>query len=365
VSSPDGSRAGIHCVPFGQTADGIGVELYVLRNGRGMEARIATYGGIVTFLNARDRMGHYEDVVLGHDALAPYLDNRPYFGALIGRYANRIARGRFLLNGAACTLATNDPPHSLHGGRVGFDKVVWEVSDARVTPNGPRLALRYLSRDGEEGYPGNLAVSAVYTLMHEDTLRLEYHASTDRLTVVNLTQHSYFNLRGGQDRSDILGHVVQIDAERFTPVDRTLIPTGELRRVEATPFDFRQPTAIDARIDDPDEQLQCASGYDHNWVLNKQPGTLAVDATVYEPASGRLMEVASTQPGLQFYTGNLLEGTIKGKGGRTYHSHAGFCMESQHFPDSPNHPGFPSTELEPGQTYRNTILLSFTTRSRT
>jgi aldose 1-epimerase len=344
---------------FGKTSVGVGVDLYTLRNRHGMEARIATYGGIVTSLTAADRAGHYEDVVLGYDTFAGYLKDSPYFGGLIGRYGNRIAQGRFVLDGVTHTLRANNGPNSLHGGTRGFDKVVWKVTSARVTPKGPQLRLTYLSRDGEEGYPGNLAVTAVYTLTEDDGLDLQYSATTDKDTVVNLTQHSYFNLRG---RGDILEHQVQINADRFTPVDSTLIPTGELRSVEETPFDFRKPIAIGARIGKADEQLRLAKGYDHNWVLNALSGKLSVDATVYEPESGRVLEVSSTQPGLQFYTGNFLDGSIRGKGGAIYAFRNGFCMEPQHFPDSPNEPAFPSTVLKPGETYHSEILYRFTRR---
>jgi aldose 1-epimerase len=321
-----------------------------------MEARIATYGGVITYLTAPDRAGRYADVVLGYDTLAGYLKDSPYFGALIGRYGNRIAHGKFALNGVSYTLATNNGPNSLHGGKVGFDKVVWHAAKAQVTKSGPQLTLTYSSHDGEEGYPGNLSVTAVYTLSDDNALRLEYSANTDKDTVVNLTQHSYFNLRG---RDDILQHRVQINADRFTPVDDTLIPTGELRSVQGTPFDFRKPTAIGARIQEADEQLRFGKGYDHNWILNKRPGVLGVDATVYEPDSGRVLEVSSDQPGLQFYSGNFLDGSNTGKSGWVYRFRDGFCMEPQHFPDSPNHENFPSTVLKPGQRYRSTIIYRF------
>jgi len=349
----------IKATPFGTMPDGTPVELYILRNNRGMEAKIATYGGIVTSLTAPDRHGRYSDVVLGYDMLASYLKESPYFGALIGRYGNRIAKGRFSLNGVEYRLATNNGPNSLHGGLKGFDKVVWKVAKAEVAVKGPRLTLTYLSRDGEEGYPGNLSVTAVYTLTGDNALRLDYTAITDKATVVNLTQHSYFNLRG---RGDILGHVVQIHASRFTPVDDTLIPTGELRSVADTPFDFRTPTAIGARIDAEDEQLQFGKGYDHNWAIDRKPGALTVQATVYEPETGRTMEVLSAEPGLQFYSGNFLDGSITGKRGQVYEFRSGFCMEPQHFPDSPNQPRFPSVVLRAGQTYENTIVYRFTAR---
>jgi aldose 1-epimerase len=345
--------------PFGQTPSGVAVDLYTLRNRHGMEARIATYGGIITSLTVADRKGHHGDVVLGYDSLAGYLKGTSYFGALIGRYGNRIAHGRFMLNGASYKLATNDGPNSLHGGVVGFDKVVWKVSDASVKEQGPQLALTYTSRDGDEGYPGNLEVDAVYTLTDDNTLRLEYTAVTDKDTPVNLTQHSYFNLRG---RGDILGHILQIPAGRFTPVDSTLIPTGQLQPVAGTPFDFRQPTAIGARLETANEQLKNGKGYDHNWVLDKRPGVFGVVATVYDPDSGRVLEISSTEPGVQFYSGNFLDGKSVGKGGWAYGKHDGLALEPQHFPDSPNQSNFPPVILKPGQTYRNSIVYKFSTR---
>jgi aldose 1-epimerase len=346
--------------PFGETPAGVAVDLYTLRNRRGMEVRITNYGGIVTALTAPDRAGRYADVVLGLDTLDGYLKASPYFGALIGRYGNRIAHGKFVLDETTYTLATNDGPNSLHGGEVGFDKVVWIVRAARLTPEGPQLTLTYWSHDGEEGYPGNLVVTVIYTLTENNALRLDFRATTDKDSVVNLTQHSYFNLSG---HGDVMGHVVQINAGRFTPVDATLIPTGELRSVEGTPFDLRKPTTISAHISGNDEQLRLAKGYDHNWVLDTPPGELAANATVYEPESGRVLEVSSTQPGLQFYTGNSLDGSIVGKGGKRYVFRSGFCLEPQHFPDSPNEPAFPSTVLRPGQVYRSTIIYRLTTRS--
>jgi aldose 1-epimerase len=341
---------------FGKTVANVPVERYILRNRHGMEARIATYGGIVTHLTAPDRNGQFADVVLGYDSLEEYSKSSPYFGALIGRYGNRIANGEFSLNGIRYSLAKNDGSSSLHGGLVGFDKVVWNAAHAVVSAEGPRLTLTYLSRDDEEGYPGNLTVTAEYTLTSDNALRLDYTARTDKETVINLTQHSYFNLRG---RGDVLGHIVQIHADRFTPVDSALIPTGQLQAVAGTAFDFRKPAAIGSRLDAPDEQLRFGKGYDHNWVIEKADGALRVAATVYEPSTGRVLEVLSTAPGLQFYTGNFLDGSIKGKYGRVYERRNGFCMEPQHFPDSPNQPHFPSVILKPEQTYRNTIVYRF------
>lgn len=344
--------------PFG-VVDGTPVDLYTLRNAKGAEARISNYGGIVTSLKVPDRNGRLDDVVLGYDDLAGYLKETPYFGALIGRYGNRIAKGRFALNGQTYTLATNNYPNALHGGLKGFDKRVWQAT-VRVSPQGPALELIYVSRDGEEGYPGTLTVKAVYTLTQDNALRLDYTATTDKDTIVNLTQHSYFNL-AGQGSGDILGHVVMIPADRYNPVDSTLIPTG-IAPVEGTPFDFRKPTAIGARINQDNEQLKFGKGYDHDWVFNKRVGDLTLLARVTEPTSGRILEVLSTEPGLQFYSGNFLDGTITGKGGKVYNFRNGFCMEPQHFPDSPNHPNFPSVVLKPGQTYRNTIIYRFSAK---
>jgi aldose 1-epimerase len=342
---------------FGKTPDGKRVDIFTLRNVNGVEARICNYGGILVSLKAPDRNGHLGDVVLGYDNLNGYLTKSPYFGALIGRYGNRIAGGKFTLDDVTYKLAANDHPNALHGGIKGFDKVVWRAkviqSDA-----GPALELTYRSKDGEEGYPGNLQVKAVYTLMPDNGLRLEYTATTDKDTVLNLTQHSYFNLAGG---GDILGHKVFIDADKFTPVDETLIPTGELRPVEGTPFDFLEPSDIGARIQQDDRQLKFGKGYDHNFVLNHPRGQVDVIAQVSEPTTGRVLEVLSTEPGLQFYSGNFLDGTITGKGGQIYRFRSGFCMEPQHFPNSPNQSDFPSTALRPGQVYRNTIIFRLST----
>jgi aldose 1-epimerase len=355
-----GSSAGkISKQPFGTTLDGQPVDLYTLRNAKGAEATIMTYGGTVTSLKVPDRKGNFGDVVLGYEKLDGYLTNSPFFGCLVGRYGNRIAKAQFTLEGKIYTLAINNPPNSLHGGPTGFDKRVWNVTKAEVGPDGPRLELTYLSKDGEEGFPGNLNVTATYTLTDGNALRLEYTATTDKETVCNLTHHSYFNLAG---KGDILGHLVYINADKFTPVDSTLIPTGELKPVDMTPFDFRKPTAVGARINDSDEQIKFGGGYDHNWVVNKPMGKLGLMARVTEPATGRVMEVWSTEPGVQFYTGNFLDGTITGKDGRVYQRRNGLCFEPQHYPDSPNQPQFPSTELKPGQAYKNTILYKFSVK---
>ena len=350
------STGTISQAPFGKTADGTPVEIYTLRNSKGMEARIMTYGGIVVSLKVPDKNGNFGDVVLGYDKLDGYLANNPFFGALVGRYGNRIAKGKFTLAGHEYTLALNNAPNNLHGGPIGFDKRVWKAAKAELGPRGPRLKLTYLSQDGEEGFPGNLKVTATYTLTDDNGLRLDYAATTDKDTLCNLTQHSYFNLAG---KGDILNHLVFINADKFTPVDSTLIPNGELRPVEGTPFDFRTPTAVGARINADDEQIKFGNGYDHNWVVNKPLGKPGLLARVTEPTTGRVMEVLSTEPGVQFYTGNFLDGSITGKGGWVYQRRSGLCFEPQHYPDSPNHPQFPSAELKPGQTYQNTIIYKF------
>jgi len=347
---------------FGKTSEGQAVEIYTLHNSKGAEARIMTYGGIVQSLTMPDKNGKFADVVLGFDNLDSYVKDSyvkscPYFGALIGRYGNRIGGAKFTLEGNPYTLATNNGPNTLHGGLKGFDKVVWTAKPS-VGIRGPQLVLAYLSKDGEEGFPGNLEVTAIYTLTEDNELKLEFAATTDRPTVVNLTHHSYFNL-AGQGNGDILGHIVYINSDKTTPVDSGLITTGEFKSVDGTPFDFRKPAAIGARINDPDTVLQYGPGYDHNWVINKPLGQFGIQARVEEPASGRVMEVWSDEPGLQFYAGNFLDGTLKGKGGVAYQIHTGFCMEPQHYPDSPNKTNFPSVELKPGQTYHNTIVYKF------
>lgn len=343
---------------FGKTSDQTAVDLYTLRNSKGMEAKIMTYGGIVTSLKVPGRNGSFDDLVLGYDHLEGYLKKNPCFGALIGRYGNRIARGRFSLNGVTYTLAVNNGPNHLHGGLKGFDKVIWSARPVD-TPNGPALQLNYLSRDGEEGYPGNLLVTAIYTVTEDNALTVDFVATTDKETVCNLTHHSYFNLAG---KGDVLGHLACINADQFTPVDAGLIPTGELRPVAGTPLDFRQPTPIGLRINDTSsDQIRFGNGYDHNFVLNKKGSELSLAARVTEPGSGRAMEVWTTEPGVQFYTANFLDGTITGKSGWVYQARQGFCFEPQHFPDSPNHPEFPATVLKPGETYRNTIRYKFST----
>ena len=345
---------------WGTTPDGAAVDLYTLRNARGAEATITNYGGIVVTLLMPDRNGKMDDIVLGYDHLQGYIDKTPYFGCLVGRYGNRIGDAKFTLDGQTYQLAKNDGPNSLHGGVKGFDKVVWTGRPVE-SKDGAALELTYLSKDGEEGFPGNLKVTALYTLTNDNELRLDFTATTDKATVCNLTHHSYFNLLG-QGKGDILDHELVINSSKITPVDKTLITTGEYAPVEGTPFDFRKATKIGARINDPDTQLQYGPGYDHNWVIDKAEGQVALQATVYEPTTGRVLEVLSDEPGLQFYAGNFLDGTIKGKGGVAYQHRTGFCLEPQHYPDSPNKPQFPSVVLRPGETYKNTIIYRFSAR---
>lgn len=343
---------------FGKTPAGEAVDLYTLKNAKGMEADISTYGGVVVSLKVPDRDGKMGDVVLGFDDFKGYLLPPPYFGALVGRYGNRIGHAKFTLDGKEYTLAKNDGDNTLHGGLRGFDKRIWTAKAL----SGSSLELKYLSKDGEEGFPGNLSATVVYTVTDDNALKIDYTATTDKDTVLNLTNHSYFNL-AGEGNGDILEHRVMIDADRYTPVDKGLIPTGELAKVEGTPLDFRQAHAIGERIDAKNQQLAFAKGYDQNFVLNHPGDGSAVAARVTEPKSGRVMEVLTTQPGLQFYTGNFLDGTIKGKGGKVYAKHAAFCMETQHFPDTPNKPSFPTAELKPGETYHYTTTYRFSTEA--
>jgi aldose 1-epimerase len=336
---------------FGKLPDGRTVEALTLSNGS-MQARIMTYGAAVVSLTAPDKNGKYADIVLGMDGIDGYVKGVPYFGAIVGRYGNRIGKGTFQLDGKTYKLAINNGENALHGGLKGFDKQIWTAREA----NGG-VEFTYVSKDGEEGYPGTLTAKILYTLTPQNELRIEYTATTDKPTVVNLTNHTYFNLAG---EGDILQHQVMLNADRFTPVDKGLIPTGELRPVKGTPFDFSKLTAIGARIDQKEEQLVFGGGYDHNWVLS---GTgMKKAAEVYEAKSGRVMEVFTEEPGLQFYTGNFLDGTITGKGGRVYQRRAAFCMETQHYPDSPNKPSFPSTRLDPGKTYHTVTMYKFSTR---
>jgi aldose 1-epimerase len=343
--------------PFGQMQDGTPVELFTLSDGL-FEARIATYGGVLVSFKAPDRSGNVADVVLGFDDLDGYVANfngplDAFFGALIGRYANRIAHGTFTLDGQKYSLPLNNGENSLHGGPHGFNNVVWTAK-----PIDAGVELTYLSKDGEAGYPGNLTATVRYTLKKGD-FQIEYSATTAKDTVVNLTNHAYFNLAGA---GDILSHQVTLHASRFTPVDAGLIPTGELKPVDSTPFDFRKPNAIGGRINENDEQLHRGRGYDHNWVLDNKGGKLAEAADLYDPASGRVLKVLTDQPGIQFYSGNFLDGSIKGKGGKPYRLHSGLCLETQHFPDSPNHPDFPTTELKPGERYHTVTIYRFSAR---
>ena len=354
------AQAGVTKQSFGKTEAGENVDLYTLRNTHGVEARITNYGGIVVSLKVADRSGKFDDVVLGFNDLDGYLKPGPYFGALIGRYGNRIAKGRFTLNGVEYKLAVNNGENHLHGGIKGFDKVVWTGSELK-TKAGPAVALTYLSKDGEEGYPGNLNVRVVYTLTNNNELKIEYSATTDKDTVTNLTHHSYFNL-AGEGNGDILNTRVTIDGNRFVPTDAGSIPLGELRRVSGTPFDFLAAHAIGERINQDDEQLKFGSGYDHTWVINGRPGVMRLAATAYEPNSGRVMQVWTTEPGMQFYTGTFLDGTLTGKAGKLYPRRSGFCFETQHYPDSPNQPTFPTTTLKKGATYRSTTIYKFSSR---
>ncbi|MGB6431387.1 MAG: aldose epimerase family protein [Candidatus Acidiferrales bacterium] len=352
----------VKVLDFGKTTDGISVYRYVLTNEKGVQAVVISYGATLVSLKVPDRNGKIADVVLGYDTLDGYEQGASYFGGTIGRYGNRIAGGQFTLDGTAFQVPKNDGPNSLHGGTIGFNKRVWTAVD-RSRADAEVLELSYTSPDGEEGYPGTLKVKVTYTLPADSNeLRIDYLATTDKDTVLNLTNHSYFNLTGDPSQT-ILDHQLLLHALKFTPVDSTLIPTGEERAVQGTPFDFTKPTAIGARINQDDEQLKFGKGYDHNWVLEKTAGGgLQLAAEVFEPTSGRVLEILTTEPGIQFYSGNFLDGTARGKGGQLYAYRTGLALETQHFPDSPNHPNFPSTELKPGQTYRSTTVLRFLTR---
>ena len=342
---------------FGTTPEGDHVQIYTLVNSTGIEVRAITYGAIIVSLSIPDRTGRFEDIVLGFDSLEGYLSVHPFFGTLVGRYAGRIAKGLFTLDGVQYRLALNNGENHAHGGIQGFDKVVWKHR-AFEESTGVGLILEYTSRDGEEGYPGTMQVQVTYTLNEENELICDYLATSDKATPVNLTQHSYFNL-AGQNSGNILSQLMELNADYFTPVDDQLIPTGEIRAVKDTPLDFRTEMPIGARIDSRDEQLKLAGGYDHNFILNREGDGLLLAARVRDPVSGRAMEVYTTEPGIQFYTGNFLDGSLTGKGGRIYSQRAGFCLETQHYPDSPNKPGFPSTILRPGQTYRSRTVYRF------
>ena len=336
---------------FGTMPDGQKVNLYILTNPNGMKAEITNYGAILVSLSVPDKNGEFADITLGYDHLDGYLKETPYFGATVGRYANRIKDGKFTLNGVEYSLAQNDNNNHLHGGIKGFDKRVWDASPFEEKDSAG-IKFSYLSPDGEEGYPGNLSCTVTYTLTKNNELKIDYEAQTDKATPVNLTHHSYFNLQG-QGTGDILDHILYINADQYTPNDEELIPTGGIASVKDTPLDFTSPTAIGERIN------QVPGGYDHNFILNGEQGSLRLAAKVSEPDKGRVMEIHTTEPAIQFYTGNFLDGSLTGKSGKIYEKHFGFCLEPQHFPDSPNHPSFPSTILKPGEKYTKTTLFRF------
>ena len=348
-------KPGVTREPFGKTSDGTAVDVFTLTNKHGVQVRVISYGAIVTSIRVPDRNGTFADVVHGFDTLDGYLKTHPYFGAVVGRYGNRIGRAQFTLDGRTYKLAANNGRNHLHGGVRGFDKFVWQ---AEPLPGGGGVAFSRTSPDGEEGYPGAVTVRVVYTLTEANDLSVEYRATSDKATPINLTNHSYFNL-SGHDSGDILGHELTIHADRYTPVDSTLIPTGELAPVDGTPFDFRKPLAVGARINQSHPQLKFGRGYDHNFVLNRLGEGLQPAARVHDPKSGRLLDVATTEPGVQFYTGNFLDGSVKGKGGAVYKHRSALCLETQHYPDSPNKPEFPSTILKPGAEYRSQTLFRF------
>jgi aldose 1-epimerase len=345
---------------YGTTTDGKNVDKYILKNKNGMQVDIITYGGIITSWTAPDKDGKYANIVLGYDSLAQYQRSNPYFGALIGRYGNRIAKGKFTIDGQTYSLPINNDPNSLHGGTTGFDKVLWDVISSETSDNGATLVLGYKSKDMEMGYPGNLDVKVTYALTNEDALDVKYEATTDKKTVVNLTQHTYFNL-SGDFKKDILDHEVSIAADKFLPVDATLIPTGKLQDVTNTPFDFRTPKAIGKDIAAKDDQLTKGKGYDHCWALNpvESVSQLRSVSKVLHPSTGRVIEILTNEPGIQFYTGNFLDGTLPMPGGGTYSYRSGFCLETQHYPDSPNQKSFPTTLLEPGQKYSSNTVFKF------
>jgi aldose 1-epimerase len=345
---------------FGQLPSGESIQKYTMTNANGMAISVINYGGIITNLEVPDKDGKIADVVLGFNSLEGYLTPPPYFGAIIGRFGNRIAKGKFSLDGTEYTLAQNDGQNHLHGGNKGFDKVVWEVTKI-TNAESVALQLHYLSKDMEEGYPGNLNTTVTYTLTNDNTLKVNYKANTDKKTVVNLTQHSYFNLSGDFSK-DILGQQIAINADTFLPVDATLIPTGEFKPVAGTPFDFKQSKTIGKEINQDTEQLKRGLGYDHCWVLNRNSDGLSLAATAYDPGSGRFMEVYTTEPGIQFYSGNFLDGTLKSKSGGTYAKRSGFCLETQHYPDSPNQENFPSVVLNPEQTYTSETTFKFSVK---
>ncbi len=344
---------------FGKTQDGTEVFLYTLKNKAGMEVQITNFGGVVVAIKVPDRNGKFDDVALGFDSLADYEKQGPYFGALIGRYANRIAGGKFKLEGKQYQVTVNDPPNMLHGGKSGFDKKVWKV----LREGSQGLHLQYVSKNGEEGFPGTLTADVVYSLTENNELKIDYTATTDKPTVVNLTNHTYFNLKG-QGEGDITDHEVQIPSGTYTPFDEHLIPTGKIEPIGGTPFDLRKMIAIKAHVDDPNKYFKIALGYDFNYPLDNKTGKLMTAARVREPQSGRTLEVITTEPAIQFYTGNHMDNGMKGKAGKTYNFRYGFCLEADHYPDSPNHPNFPSTELKPGDKYTQTTIYRFSTDNR-
>nr|WKN35116.1 galactose mutarotase [Tunicatimonas sp. TK19036] len=359
TESMPASSASITQSSFGTTADGASVELYTLKNGD-TEVDITNYGGIITSWRVPDATGQMGDVVLGYNNMDGYNTAPSYFGALVGRYGNRIANGEFTLDGETYSLAKNNGPNHLHGGLKGFDKVVWKA-DTATSSNGPQLILQYTSQDMEEGYPGTLQTKVTYTLQDDNTLRIDYEATTDKPTIINLTNHTYFNLTGDPSQK-ILDHEVMINAYEFVPVNENLIPTGELQPVEGTPFDFTEPTSVGSRIEEENTQLEYGIGYDHCWVLNGGGG-MSLAATVFEPQSKRYLEVMTTEPGIQFYSGNFLDGTVTGKEGITYQQRSALCLETEHFPDSPNQPDFPSVELRPGETYQTSTSYKFSVKA--
>ena len=344
---------------FGKLEDGTQISLYTLTNAAGTVATITNYGGIVVSIKTHDKNGNLEDIVLGFDSLSSYVKNNPFFGAIVGRYGNRIAKGKFKLDDQTYNLAVNNGENHLHGGLKGFDKVVW-AGDSYNTPDGAVLNLTYTSKDLEEGYPGNLQAEVTYTLTKDNELKIDYKATTDKKTVVNLTNHSYFNL-SGNTKTDILNHTVSIAASKFLPVDKGLIPTGELKDVKGSPFDFTTPHVVGERINAKDQQIQIGGGYDHCWVFDSTD-KLVPKATVYESTSGRFMEVFTTEPGVQFYSGNFLDGSVTGKFNTVYKKRFGLCLETQHFPDSPNQPSFPSTVLNPGDVYTSQTIYKFSVK---
>ncbi len=356
----EASALSVKVSDYGQTVEGP-AKLYTLTNSKGIQVEITNYGGIITRLLAPDKNGQFADVVLGFDKLEDYLQNNsPYFGAIIGRFGNRIAKGAFSIDGQQYALAINNAPNTLHGGAAGFDKHLWQAREiGREGYAG--LELNRTSPDMEEGFPGNLNATVRYLLNDDNELLIEYEATTDKATIINLTNHAYFNLKGAGN-GDILGHELMIAASRFTPVDSTLIPTGELRPVAGTPFDFKNPTPIGARINAGDEQLRLGRGYDHNFVLDKSGQGLELAASAFEPTSGRFLEVLTTEPGIQFYCGNFLDGSTVGKGGVKHEYRTGFCLETQHFPDSPNQPGFPATVLRPGEKFASKTVYRFSVK---